>query len=144
MSLRPTLFPLGVAFHANALGGEISGNVGGRKELQVRREAGWLDPGPGQPEELHRAGSGGHLSGTLTLTLPAPDGPSGRAGEPDLSQADGELVLDGQNLLLKGSVEGSGVASKGSPVTLLFPGGLPRIPVGELRRRSASKRARAP
>jgi len=132
VSLRPTLFPLGVSFQSNALGGQISGNLGGRKTMQVRVKLDKLDPAEGNLKNFTGLDLEGSLNGSLTLSLPVPDGAGGRPGEPDLSQADGELVLDGQNLLLKGSVEGSGVASKGSPVALLFPGGLPRIPVGEL------------
>ncbi|KFE63292.1 type II secretion system protein GspN [Hyalangium minutum] len=132
VSLRPTLFPLGVAFDSNALGGTITGNIGGRKTLEVRVKLAKLDPGAGNLKNFTGLDLEGSLNGSLNLSLPAPEGTGGRPGEPDLSQADGELVLDGQNLLLKGSVEGSGVASQGSPVSLLFPGGLPRIPVGEL------------
>ncbi|HYH95214.1 type II secretion system protein GspN [Hyalangium sp.] len=132
LSLRPTLFPLGAAFQADAMGGQISGNIGGRKDLQVRVKLDKLDPAQGNLKNFSGLDLEGSLNGSLTLSLPAAPGAAGRPGEPDLSQADGELVLDGQNLLLKGSVEGSGVASKGSPVALLFPGGLPRIPVGEL------------
>jgi type II secretion system protein N len=133
LSLRPTLFPLGVAFRANVLGGEVAGNVGGRQESQVRLKMTGLDPSQGNLKNFTGLDMEGSLSGTLNLTLPATPGANGKPGEPDLSQADGELSLEGQNLLLKGSVEGSGVASKGSPVALLFPGGLPRIPVGELQ-----------
>jgi type II secretion system protein N len=106
--------------------------VGGRKTTVVRVKLDKLDPAEGNLKNFTGLDLEGSLNGSLTLSMPVPEGTGGRPGEPDLSQADGELVIDGQNLLLKGSVEGSGVASKGSPVAVLFPGGLPRIPVGEL------------
>jgi type II secretion system protein N len=132
VSLRPTFFPQGVAFRSNALGGQISGSIGGRKTMQVRVKLEKLNPAEGNLRNFTGLDLEGRLNGSLTLNLPVPDGAGGRPGEPDLSQADGELVLAGQDLLLKGSVDGSGVADKGSPVALLFPGGLPRVPVGEL------------
>lgn len=133
MSLRPTLFPLGVAFQANALGGQISGNVGGRKELQVRLKLDRLDPSQGNLPKFTGLDLEGTLSGTLKLKMPVPPGPSGRQGAPDLSQADGELSLEGQNLLLKGSVEDSALASQDGMFAALLQAGLPRIPVGELK-----------
>ncbi|WP_224369467.1 type II secretion system protein GspN [Hyalangium versicolor] len=129
--IRPTLFPLGVAFQADVLGGQISGNASSRGD-KVSMKLSKLDPSQSNLKGFTGLDLEGSLSGSLNLTLPTPPGANGKAGEPDLSQADGELLLDGQNLLLKGSVEGVGVSSKGSPVALLFPGGLPQIPVGEL------------
>jgi type II secretion system protein N len=131
LSLRPTLFPLGASFQAHVMGGDVSGNAGWRGN-QVHLKLDKLDTSEGNLKSFTGLDLEGTLSGTLTLNMPSAPGAGGRPGEPDLSQADGELSLDGQNLLLKGSVEGAGVASKGSPVTLLFPGGLPRIPVGDL------------
>jgi type II secretion system protein N len=132
VSLRPTLFPLGVAFQANLLGGQITGNVGGRKELQARLKLDRLDPSQGNLPHFTGLDLEGTLSGALNLTMPVPDGPQGRQGEPDLSQADGELSLDGQNLLLKGSVDGSSLASQYPTYGMLVQAGLPRIPIGEL------------
>ncbi len=131
LSLRPTLFPLGASFQAHVLGGDISGNAALRGN-QIHLKLDKLDPSQGNLKSFTGLDLEGSLSGTLTLSMPVAPGAGGRPGEPDLAQADGELSLEGQNLLLKGSVEGTGVASKGSPVALLFPGGLPRIPVGDL------------
>jgi type II secretion system protein N len=130
--LRPTLFPLGVAFEANALGGQIAGNVGGRKEVQVKLKLDRLDPSQGNLPKFTGLDLEGTLNGTLNLKMPVPDGPQGRQGEPDLSQADGELSLEGQNLLLKGSVEGSAMANQTGMFAALVQAGLPRIPIGEL------------
>ncbi len=132
VSLRPTLFPLGAAFEANALGGRISGNMGGRKELQVRLNLERLDTSQGNLPKFTGLDLEGNLSGTLNLKMPVPEGANNRPGEPDLSQADGELSLEGQNLLLKGSVEDGGSLFKGTTFGLLVQAGLPRIPVGEL------------
>ncbi|MBN1203826.1 MAG: type II secretion system protein GspN [Myxococcaceae bacterium] len=129
--VRPTLFPLGVKFQASALGGEISGMFSQAKEQYIGLQLDKLDPST--LKGLTGLDLEGRLSGSLKLTLPRQPGVGGKPGAPDLSQADGELSLEGQNLLLKGSVEGSGVADKGSPIALLFPGGLPRVPVGELQ-----------
>ena len=130
--LRPTLFPLGVAFEANALGGQISGNVGGRKEVQVRLKLDRLDTAQGNLPKFTGLDLEGTLSGTLNLKMPVPEGANGRPGEPDLSQADGELSLEGQNVLLKGSTDGGGGLFKGTTFGMLVQAGLPRIPVGDL------------
>jgi type II secretion system protein N len=132
---RPTLFPPGVAFRADAMGGQLSGNIGGRRDMRIQLRLQGLDPAQGNLKSFSGLDMEGRLSGTLALTLPTGQGSGGRPGEPDLSQAEGELSLEGQNLLINGSVSGEGVASEGSPVALLFPGGLPRIPVGELQAR---------
>lgn len=128
---RPTLFPPGITFRMDALGGEISGSLSdfSSQSIQLRLEK--LDPS--SLKGLTGLDLEGSLNGSLKLTLPKSPGAGGKPGEADLSQADGELSLEGQNLLLKGSVEGAGVTAKGSPVALLFPSGLPRIPVGELQ-----------
>jgi type II secretion system protein N len=129
--VRPTLFPPGVALQADALGGHIAADAGYRgNKFHVKLDK--LDPSQGNLKAFSGLDLEGTLSGTLSLDMPMTTGANGRAGPPDLSQADGELSLEGENLLLKGSVEGSGVASKGSPVALLFPGGLPQVPVGDL------------
>ncbi|WP_224249426.1 type II secretion system protein GspN [Hyalangium gracile] len=129
--LRPTLFPPGVAFQADALGGQLSGSAGARGD-RIRVKLDKLDASQGNLRNFTGLDLEGSLSGVLNLTMPMTPGANGRAGEPDLSQADGELSLEGRDLLLKGSVDGSIMASKGSLVALAFPGGLPRVPVGEL------------
>jgi type II secretion system protein N len=133
--VRPTLFPLGVAFRAELMGGQVSGSVGGRREMKVQVRLADLDPSQGNLKNFSGLDMEGKLSGQLALTLPPGQAVGNKPAEPDLSQADGELSLEGQGLLIKGSVSGSGVASQGSPVSLLFPGGLPRIPAGELQAR---------
>jgi len=130
--LRPTLFPPGVAFRAELLGGEARGSVGGLKNTTVQIRLENLDPSKGNLKNFTGLDLEGRLSGSLVLTMPpAAAGAGIKAGEPDLSQADGELALDG-NLQLKGSVAGTGVTSEGL-VAAAFPGGLPAIPLGDVQ-----------
>ncbi|SET57192.1 type II secretion system protein GspN [Stigmatella erecta] len=129
---RPTLFPPGVAFHAQVMGGTVSGSVGGRSERRVKVRLSGLDPSQGNLKNFTGLDMEGRLNGSLDLRLPAGVGTGGRPGEPDLAQADGELALDGQALQLKGSVPGVGLVGQ-SPVALAFPQGLPAIPLGELQ-----------
>jgi type II secretion system protein N len=99
--------------------------------MQVRLDG--LDPSKGNLKAFSGLDLEGRLNGSLTLSMPpAAAGAGIKAGEPDLAQADGELALEGQNLKLNGSVPGTGVAGQG-PVAVLFPGGLPAIPLGELQ-----------
>jgi type II secretion system protein N len=130
--LRPTLFPPGVAFRAELMGGEVRGSYGGWKNTSVQVRLENLDPAKGNLKNFSGLDLEGRLSGSLVLTMPpAAAGAGIKAGEPDLSQADGELALDG-NLQLKGSVAGTGVASQGI-VAAAFPGGLPAIPLGDVQ-----------
>ncbi len=130
--LRPTLFPPGLAFHAEALGGELRGSYGGLKGASVQVRLDGLDPSKGNLKNFSGLDLEGRLNGSLTLSMPPAEAGAGvKAGEPDLAKADGELVLDG-NLKLNGSVSGTGVAS-GGPIGALFPGGLPAIPLGEVQ-----------
>jgi type II secretion system protein N len=133
MFLRPTLFPPGLAFRADVLGGELRGSYGGWKSTSLQVRLTGLDPSQGNLKNFTGLDLEGRLNGALTLTMPpAAAGAGVKAGEPDLAQADGELTLDGQGLNLKGSVPGTGVAG-GGPVAALFPGGLPAVPLGELQ-----------
>ncbi|MDY7225450.1 type II secretion system protein GspN [Hyalangium rubrum] len=131
--IRPSLFPLGAAFHAEVMGGELKGVSGGLKTQQLQVRLDGLDPSKGNLKGFSGLDLEGRLSGVINLTLPpGPAGANGKPGEPDLSLADGEFSLDGQNLKLNGSVPGVGVAGSG-PVALLFPGGLPAVPMGEVQ-----------
>ncbi|HEX8705688.1 MAG TPA: type II secretion system protein GspN [Myxococcaceae bacterium] len=130
--LRPTLFPPGVAFRAEVMGGEARGSYGGWKNTSVQVRLEGLDPSKGNLKNFTGLDLEGRLGGSLVLTMPpAVAGAGIKAGEPDLSQADGELALDG-NLQLKGSVAGTGVAGTGI-IAAAFPGGLPAVPLGEVQ-----------
>jgi type II secretion system protein N len=130
--LRPTLFPPGVAFQAELMGGEVRGSYGGMKNTSLRVRLENLDPSKGNLKNFTGLDLEGRLSGSLALTMPpAAAGAGIKAGEPDLSQADGELALDG-NLQLKGSVAGTGMAGQGI-IAAAFPGGLPAIPLGDVQ-----------
>ncbi len=86
-----------LAFRAELMGGEARGSFGGLKNtsLLVRLEN--LDPSKGNLKNFTGLDLEGRLSGSLALTMPpAAAGAGIKAGEPDLSQADGELALDGR------------------------------------------------
>ncbi|ADO70976.1 type II secretion system protein GspN [Stigmatella aurantiaca] len=129
---RPTLFPLGVAFEAQVMGGTVSGSIGGRTERRLKVRLAGLDPSQGNLKNFTGLDMVGRLNGSLELLLPPGVGTGGKPGEPDLAQADGELALEGQGLQINGSVPGTGLVGQ-SPVALLFPEGLPSIPLGELQ-----------
>ncbi len=130
--LRPTLFPLGVAFRAQVLGGTASGSVGGTQSLALRVRLENLDPSKGNLKGFTGLDLAGRINGHVNLTLPRAQGAGGKPGDFDLSQADGELALEAQGLELHGSVPGHSMTGQG-PIALVFPGGLPAIPVGELQ-----------
>lgn len=124
--LRPTLFPPGVAFTADVMGGEVKGSYGGLKGASLRVRLDSLDPTKGNLKGFSGLDLEGRLSGSLALSMPpAVAGAGLKAGEPDLSQADGELALDG-NLQLKGG-QAQGI------IAAAFPGGLPAVPLGDVQ-----------
>jgi type II secretion system protein N len=131
--LRPTLFPPGAAFHVELLGGEVRGSYSDWRSTHVQVRFNGLDPSKSTLKTFSGLDLEGRLNGSVVLTMPpAVAGAGIKAGEADLSLADGEIALDAQNLKLNGSVAGTGVAGQG-PIAALFPGGLPAIPLGELQ-----------
>ena len=124
--LRPTLFPPGVAFSADVMGGEARGSYGGWKGASLRVRLEGLDPSKGNLKNFSGLDLEGRLSGSLALTMPpAVAGAGLKAGEPDLSLADGELALDGSLQLKGGQAEGI--------IAAAFPGGLPAVPLGDVQ-----------
>lgn len=120
VALRPSLLPLGVAFHANMLGGSVSGNVGGLSDVQVAVQMSNLDPSAGNLKAFSGVDLAGKLNGSLNLTLPK------TRGQPDLSQANGQLALDTKDLLIQGG--NVMVPMYGTPT----PMDLPRIALGNI------------
>lgn len=120
VAMRPSLLPLGVAFHANLLGGSVSGNVGGLSDVQVAVTLSNLDPSAGNLKAFSGVDLAGKLNGTLNLTLPK------TRGQPDLSQANGQLALDTKDLLIQGG--NVMVPMYGTPT----PMDLPRIALGNI------------
>jgi type II secretion system protein N len=120
VSVRPTLLPLGVAFHASLLGGSISGTAGGLSDVQVAVKLSNLDTSAGNLKGFSGMDLTGKLNGSLDLTLPK------TRGQPDLSKADGQLSLDTRELLIQGG--NVTVPMYGQPT----PMDLPKIALGDL------------
>jgi type II secretion system protein N len=123
VAVRPSLFPLGVAFHADVLDGNISGSVGGIKDVRVAVRMNGLDASGGNLPAFSGMNLEGTLNGSLTLTLPR------NRGQPDLAQASGELALDTQSLLIKGGTIIVPMYGQPTPVDL------PRISLGDFTAR---------
>ena len=125
VSVRPSLFPLGVAFSADALGGTVKGAVGGLRDVTVRVEAKGLRVDQGNLPGFSGVDMEGSVGASLALVLPRG---TGKETEPDLSAANGDLALDSSALIIKGGK----VAIPLSPGAPPIPMDLPRIALGEL------------
>jgi type II secretion system protein N len=123
VAVRPSLFPLGLAFHVDALKGSIRGSVGGIKDVRVAVKLNGLDASGGNLPAFSGVDLEGTLGGSLNLTLPQ------NRGQPDLAQASGELALDSQGLIIKGGTVTVPMYGQPTPVDL------PRIALGELTAR---------
>jgi type II secretion system protein N len=124
VTLRPSLFPVGVAFSAEVFGGNVSGAVGGLGSASVRLELDGLDPEKGNLKAFSGVDLGGKINGALRLTIPTVK--NGPTSEYDFSQANGTLSLEAKNLVVKGGEVT--VPYMGTPT----PIGLPRVAVGDL------------
>lgn len=120
VAVRPSLLPLGVAFHVALLGGSISGNVGGLSDVQVAVKLSDLDASGGNLKGFSGVDMAGKLNGSLNLTLPK------TRGQPDLSQANGQLALDTKGLLIQGGNVTVPVYGQPTPMDL------PKIALGDL------------
>jgi type II secretion system protein N len=120
VALRPSLLPLGVAFHLDLMGGSVSGNVGGLSDVQMAMKLSDLDPSKGNLKGFTGVDLAGKLNGSLNLSMPK------TRGQPDLSQANGQLALDTKELLIAGG--NVIVPMYGQPT----PMDLPRISLGEI------------
>ncbi|QRK04642.1 type II secretion system protein GspN [Archangium violaceum] len=120
VAVRPSLLPPGLAFHANLMNGSLSGNVGGLGDVKVAVKLSDLDPSAGNLKGFSGMDLAGKLNGSLDLTLPK------TRGQPDLSQANGQLSLDTKGLLIQGG--NITVPMYGQPT----PMDLPRIALGDI------------
>ncbi|WNG35255.1 type II secretion system protein GspN [Archangium violaceum] len=120
VAVRPSLLPPGVAFHASLMNGSLSGNVGGLSDVSVSVKLSNLDPSAGNLKGFSGMDLAGKLNGSLNLTLPK------TRGQPDLSQANGQLALDTKGLLIQGG--NITVPMYGQPT----PMDLPRIALGDI------------
>lgn len=122
VAVRPALFPPGVAVRASLMGGTLTASVGGLGDVKVRAEADGLKASGGNLPAFTGMDMEGEINGALALTLPKGKGP-----DADLSQADGELTLDTQGLVIK-----SGKVSLPMGGGQAVPMDLPRVTLGAL------------
>lgn len=125
VTVRPALFPPGVSFSANALGGSIQGSVGGLKEIALKVVAKGLRVDQGNLPAFSGLEMEGTLGADVSLTMPRG---SGKDTSPDLSAASGAIALNGSGLVIKGGK----VAIPLSPGSPAIPMDVPRIALGDL------------
>lgn len=126
VALRPSFFPLGLAFRAQALGGKVTGAVGGLKELAVHLELDGVDLSQGNLKGFTGLDLAGTLDGELNLSVPKSTigGNSKTPAEPDFGAASGALTLDGEGVTVNGGE--INIPSMGGAM------GLPKIIFGDL------------
>ena len=127
VSLRPSLFPVGLAFRAAGLGGTVSGAYGGIGSTSVTFDLSKVnaaDPGVKSFSGLDLSGS---LNGHLALDIPKSKNP--KAPETDLAQANGTLVLKLNQLLIKGGTVTVPIMGQPTPIDL------PRVSIGDVEAR---------
>ncbi len=127
LSLRPSLFPVGLSFRAAGLGGTVSGVFGGIGSTSVTidlRKVNAADPGMKSFSGLDLSGS---VNGHLALEIPKSGSPNAR--ESDLTQASGTLVLKLDQLLIKGGTVTVPIMGQPTPFEL------PRVSVGNVEAR---------
>ena len=118
-SMRPSLFPPGVAFAANSLGGKISGFVGGLLGTSLRLDLNRLNTADVNFKQLSGIDASGRITARLSLDIPSAPAPGpGKAKEPDLSKANGSLSLKGDRLVVNGGTLTVPVMGQQMPVEL--------------------------
>jgi type II secretion system protein N len=95
LSVRPTLFPPGLAVRAALLGGTAAGSFPSSGQ-SIRLKVSGLDLAQANLRALSGVDAEGKLDGELSLDMPVV------RGEADLSQATGSLRLNGTDLLVRG------------------------------------------
>ena len=123
VAFRPSLLPLGVNLHADALGGTVTGALGGLGSRAVRLHLDDLDTAQGNLKGFSGMDLEGKLSGDVRLDVPLDDTP---AKAPDYSAAQGAITLDGRGLTIKGG--SATVPLYGTPTKV----DLPRIALGNV------------
>lgn len=127
VSIRPALFPPGIAFRAKALGGTISGTIGGLGDVTVRIFIDDVTLTEGNLKEFSGVDLAGVMNGKLSLDIPRVAPPGGKVAEPDLSQANGQLTLNAESLAVNGGTIPVPMGG-GEPV----PMDLPKIAIGNV------------
>jgi type II secretion system protein N len=119
LSVRPTVFPPGIAMRAGLLGGTASGSFPSSGQ-SIRLKLSGIDLSRANLKALSGVDAEGKLDGELALDMPVV------RGEPDLSQATGVLRLNGSDLTVRGGT--MTVPLFGTPTPL----DLPRTGLGTL------------
>lgn len=127
LSVRPSLFPLGAAFSADAFGGDISGAVGGISELTVRLHLDDVDLSQGNIKGFTGLNLAGIVNGKVDLRAPLKPivGRTDGAKEADFGAADGTISLTGAEITLNGG--SINIPSMGGDTDL------PKVILGELK-----------
>jgi type II secretion system protein N len=119
LSVRPTVFPPGLAVRAGLLGGTVSGAFPNSGQ-SLRLKLSGIDLSKANLKALSGIDAEGKVDGELSLDMPVV------RGEPDLSQASGVLRLNGTDLVVRGGT--MTVPVFGSPTAV----DLPRTALGTL------------
>jgi type II secretion system protein N len=126
IAARPALFPPGVAIRASALGGHISGAVGGLGDLSISLSLDDLDPAQGNLKGFTGLDLSGKIHGELSLVVPRSQLPGSKSQDYDLGAASGSLGVNTEKLLIKGGTLVLPLYGQPTPVDL------PRIGLGDL------------
>lgn len=127
VSIRPSLFPLGVSVSASALGGSVSAAVGGLGDVTVRLTARDLDLSQGNLKGFSGVDLSGRASADLSLSIPKSTIGGARVAEPDLGQASGSISLDLSGVTVNGGTLNVVIPMYGPDPT---PVDLPKIGLG--------------
>jgi type II secretion system protein N len=130
VAIRPSLFPPGVAFGGSALGGSISGRMGGFGGTSIQLDFNGLNTSDPNFKEVTGVDATGKISGRLSLDMPMSTvpGPS-KSKEADLSQANGALSFKLDRVVVNGGT--ITVPVMGQP--MLVP--LEKLSIGDLEAR---------
>lgn len=122
LSIRPSLFPLGVHATIHALGGTAEAAVGGLSSLRVVADLRRIDFASGDFESFTGVKARGTLDGELDMTIPKVKPPGGGTALPDTSAASGTLTLKGNGLQVLGGTMSIAIPVFGpEPVPLDLP-----------------------
>lgn len=127
VSIRPALFPPGVAFRVKGFGGTISGNIGVLGDTSVRINADEVTLTEGNLKAFSGIDLAGVVNAKLKLDIPNVLPPGGKQKEPDLSQANGQLTIESEGLGVNGGSMMIPLGG-GEPV----PMDLPKIGIGNV------------
>ncbi len=130
VAIRPSLFPPGVAFGGSAMGGNISGRMGGFSGTSIRLDFNGLNTSDPNFKEVTGVDASGKISGHLSLDMPTSTipGPS-KSKEADLSQANGALSLKLDRVVVNGGTITVPVMGQ------LMPVALEKLSIGDLEAR---------